>query len=216
MQIISHRGYWKDFATESNKKIAFERSFNMGIGTETDLRDVKGTIVISHDMPRGTEMTFEELLQIMSGRNLPLALNIKADGLGTEIERLLMKYEHTNYFTFDMSVPDLVYQTEKTNLNVYTGCSDMNPYSPMNKKVKGIWLDAFYEVWYSEKQIIDFLNTGKEVCIVSEDLHGRVNDKQWCMLNRYEFLDNDRIMLCTNEPDKAAMYFGSRDLQAYV
>ena len=209
MQIISHRGYWKDFATESNKKTAFERSFNMGIGTETDLRDVRGTIVISHDMPGGTEMTFEELLQIMSGRNLPLALNIKADGLGTEIERLLMKYEHTNYFTFDMSVPDLVYQTEKTNLKVYTGCSDVNPYSPMIKKVKGIWLDAFYEVWYSEKQIIDFLNTGKEVCIVSEDLHGRVNDKQWCMLNRHEFLDNDGIMLCTNEPEKAARYFGS-------
>lgn len=209
MQIISHRGYWKDFAMESNKKIAFERSFDMGFGTETDLRDVRGTIVISHDMPKGNEITFEELLQIMNGRNLPLALNIKADGLGNEIERLLMKYEHTNYFTFDMSIPDLVYQTEKTNLQVYTGCSDVNPDSPMIKKVKGIWLDAFYEVWYSEKQIIDFLNIGKEVCIVSEDLHGRVNDKQWCMLNREDFFDNDRILLCTNEPEKAAKYFGS-------
>ena len=38
-------------------------------------------------MPQGNEITFEELLQIMDGRNLPLALNIKADGMANEILR---------------------------------------------------------------------------------------------------------------------------------
>ena len=80
MIILSHRGYWKDFQTESNKRVAFDRSFDLGFGTETDLRDINGNIVISHNMPNGDEMTFEDLLQIMNGRNLPLALNIKADG----------------------------------------------------------------------------------------------------------------------------------------
>lgn len=57
----------------------------MGYGTETDIRDIQGKLVISHDMPQGNEITFEELLQIMDGRNLPLALNIKADGMANEI-----------------------------------------------------------------------------------------------------------------------------------
>ena len=74
MKIISHRGYWIDFKRENNQRIAFERSFDMGYGTETDLRDINGTIVISHNMPVGGEMTFEELLKIMNGRNLPFLM----------------------------------------------------------------------------------------------------------------------------------------------
>ena len=73
MQIISHRGYWKN-PDERNQHVAFVRSFDSGFGTETDLRDICGKIVVSHDMPTGNEITFEEVLRIMDGRNLPLAL----------------------------------------------------------------------------------------------------------------------------------------------
>jgi len=41
MLVISHRGYWKELA-EKNRPIAFERSFALGFGTETDIRDYKG------------------------------------------------------------------------------------------------------------------------------------------------------------------------------
>ena len=116
MIILSHRGYWKS-EEERNQEVAFHRSFDLGYGTETDIRDIQGKLVISHDMPQGNEITFEELLQIMDGRNLPLALNIKADGMANEILRLLKQYNHTNYFTFDMSIPDMVVQL-KTELTV--------------------------------------------------------------------------------------------------
>ena len=61
--IIAHRGYWKN-ENEKNKKAAFERAFDCGFGVETDLRDIKGEIVISHNMPLGDEISFE-LRQIM-------------------------------------------------------------------------------------------------------------------------------------------------------
>lgn len=35
MIILSHRGYWKE-THEKNLPIAFERSFSLGFGTETD------------------------------------------------------------------------------------------------------------------------------------------------------------------------------------
>ena len=46
IKILAHRGFWKE-ETEKNTKIAFERAFNSGFGIETDLRDIKGEIVIS-------------------------------------------------------------------------------------------------------------------------------------------------------------------------
>ena len=207
MRILSHRGYWKDFDKESNKRIAFERSFDLGFGTETDLRDIKGKIVISHNMPVGDEITFEEVLQIMNGRNLPLALNIKADGLAYEVERILQKYNQTDYFTFDMSIPDMVFQVENTKLNIFTGFSDVNPNSPLFDKAKGVWLDSFYSPVYTEGRIKNFLDRGKSVCIVSEDLHKRPVDRQWELIKGFEYFSDSKLMLCTNYPEKAKEFF---------
>ncbi|HEF1316515.1 TPA: hypothetical protein R8R34_001765, partial [Campylobacter jejuni] len=49
MKILSHRGYWKN-KQEKNSIAAFDRSFLNLYGLETDLRDVGGGIVVSHDM----------------------------------------------------------------------------------------------------------------------------------------------------------------------
>lgn len=207
MQIISHRGLWYDFAKENNKKIAFERSFDKGFGTETDLRDVCGKIIISHNMPVGNEITFTELLDIMNGRNLPLALNIKADGMVDEIRQILDYYNHTNYFTFDMSIPDMVVQMSK-NICVYTGCSDILNPPVLLEKAQGIWLDSFYSEWFEEKNVTDFLYKGKKVCIVSADLHKREVSEQWNKIKKFSCLNNDNLMLCTNEPEQAINFFG--------
>ena len=43
-------------------------------------------------MPSGDEMLFEDVLKIMDGRNLPLAINIKADGLVEPLLEMLNKY----------------------------------------------------------------------------------------------------------------------------
>ena len=46
MIILSHRGFWKT-KDEKNTITSFKRSFDCGFGTETDLRDHDGEIVIS-------------------------------------------------------------------------------------------------------------------------------------------------------------------------
>ena len=205
MIIISHRGYWKDW-DERNQRIAFERSFDMGYGTETDLRDICGKIVISHDMPQGNEITFEEVLKIMNGRNLPLALNIKADGQADKIMELLQKYNHTNYFTFDMSIPDQVFQI-KRGLNVYTGLSDLLKTPVLFDKSLGVWLDCFESDWYDSEVIDDLIAQGKKVCIVSADLHKRDTDYQWGIIKKCTSFNSENLMLCTDYPEKAKEYF---------
>ena len=107
MKFLSHRGYW-NYDYEKNTAIAFERSFSLGFGTETDLRDLNGEVVISHDMPSVGVLTFSEMLEIYCkyDKPLPLALNIKSDGLQKKVKSKLLEYGVENYFLFDMSIPD--------------------------------------------------------------------------------------------------------------
>jgi hypothetical protein len=207
MIVIAHRGCRRE-AAEENSRAAFERCFDAGFGTETDLRDASGAVVIAHDMPKGGEPTFEDVLRIMDGRNLPLALNIKADGLGEIIAKLLVRYGHTNYFTFDMSVPEMLRQIQG-GLQVFTGLSDIVSVPVMLAESAGIWLDCFHSDWYGSEIIDDLLAGGKKLCIVSAELHGRSMDGQWERIRRCAYLESSRLMLCTDMPEKAEWYFNA-------
>ncbi|WP_239375043.1 hypothetical protein [Snodgrassella gandavensis] len=205
MIVLSHRGYWKT-TEEKNTRVSFERSFNLGFGTETDLRDHNGKIVISHDMPKGNELGFEDILRIMKGRNLPLALNIKADGLYQSIKELLEEYKHTNYFTFDMSIPDMFSQV-KSGAKVFTGLSDILTKPALLPESEGIWLDCFYSDWYDCTKIDNLLSQGKKLCLVSADLHGRDTSKQWAIIRKSNYINSHNLMICTDFPEKAREYF---------
>ncbi len=205
MEILSHRGFWQD-KRERNERIAFERSFDLGLGTETDLRDHNGEIVIAHDMPEGSPMTFAELLRIMDGRNLTLALNVKADGMASRIKTLLKDFNHTNYFVFDMSVPDLVRQIAE-DMIVFTGLSDIQPVPVLLENCAGVWLDCFRDDWYGPGLVDGLLSGGKRVCIVSSDLHGRDIAKQWNILKSMKRISSKDVLLCTDMPIEAMEFF---------
>ncbi len=110
MEIISHRGYWKEI-NEKNTNTAFERSFSLNFGTETDLRDYMGNLVISHDIANSNCIIADEFFLIYrryAYQHLTLALNIKADGLQNELLKLLELHNIHNYFVFDMAIPDTI------------------------------------------------------------------------------------------------------------
>ncbi|AAY35683.1 hypothetical protein [Pseudomonas syringae] len=203
MQIISHRGYWLQ-KPERNLPEAFHRSFDLGFGTETDVRDVAGQLVISHDMPAGGELTLNGLLDIMAGRNLPLAINIKADGLAQALAATFARYGHTNWFAFDMAVPDMRSYLN-ANLITYTRLSDVEPSPAWLEQAAGVWLDGFEGEWFSNQVIDDLLSLGKRICVVSPELHGRGHGALWQQL--LELRSQDRLMLCTDFPADAATFF---------
>ena len=125
MKIISHRGYWKE-AWEKNSPAAFDRSFSKGFGTETDFRDRDGKLVIAHDLPNQGSLSAEVFFEILCrrDRSLPLAINIKADGLQDLIKAFIVRHDVKNYFLFDMSVPDAI-TSLRHGLRVYTRHSDV-------------------------------------------------------------------------------------------
>ncbi|WP_122236800.1 phosphodiesterase, partial [Pseudomonas syringae] len=175
-----------------------------GFGTETDVRDVAGQLVISHDMPVGGELTLDGLLDIMAGRNLPLAINVKADGMAPALKKTFARYGHTNWFVFDMAVPDMrSYLIEE--VITYSRLSDVEPSPAWLERATGVWLDGFDSEWFSNQVIGDLLSQDKQVCVVSPELHGRDCMALWQQL--LEFRSENRLTLCTDTPVDAAIFF---------
>ena len=223
--ILSHRGYWLN-PSEKNTITAFQRSFTLGFGTETDVRDLNGTLVIAHDMPRTGAILFTEFLSLytttcqaqgLAYTQVPLALNIKADGLQESLKQTLeaFKIPPEAYFLFDMSVPDALVSLRHA-LPCYTRMSEYEP-QPLAffDRACGVWLDAFHDIWYTpDTHILPLLQAGKQVCVVSPELHTRDPLPLWhalkeCMrrLHTTPEFTSPPWLLCTDKPEEAQTFF---------
>lgn len=210
MIILSHRGYWQE-ALEKNQPIAFERSFTMGFGTETDIRDYSEELVISHDIANANSITVKEMFEIYNRYNntLPLALNIKADGLQIKLKELLEEYNITNYFVFDMSIPDGL-QYIKNNIKSFTRESEYEKMPSFYDEACGIWLDEFQGHWIDKEVIKKHIENNKQICIVSPDLHKREYQKEWQHYKEIETeLGISNLMICTDYPEVAKEFFNA-------
>lgn len=207
MIILSHRGYWKS-PEEKNSLHAFERSFELGFGSETDLRDRMDKLVVAHDLPDASSICADLLFSTYAkqDKNLPLALNVKSDGLQEMTSSLLKKYQIENYFSFDMSVPDMIGYI-RLGMNVFTRQSDLEKTPILYDKSCGVWLDTFETNWFHESIIRSHLSNGKRVCIVSSELHKRAFEEDWQTLKEMSVIGSSDVMLCTDYPELARSFF---------
>ena len=213
MIIISHRGYWKE-AREKNTPVAFVRSFSLGFGTETDVRDYKGDLVISHDIADENSILFTDFLKIYKKYDVhgPLALNVKADGLQIKLKEYLAEYEVDNYFFFDMSIPDTLGYLSQ-GLKTFIRVSEYEQVSPLLlEKSDGIWLDGFTCDMVSKEMLEMALAKNKKICIVSADLHKRDHLAQWQNIKALgnTILNSPDIILCTDYPENAVEFFNGK------
>ena len=204
MQIISHRGFWVR-PEEKNTLAAMRHSVAQGFGTETDVRDCLGRLVVAHDPAEGAEPAWEDVVGIFSGSRLPLAVNVKADGLSTKVADAFVG-TGVDWFAFDMSGPE-TFRFAKAGLPYFTRHSDIEPEPIMYDNAQGVWLDGFSGTWFDGNLIRRHLASRKRVCIVSPDLHGRDPMELWPHLG----ILPDEAILCTDVPDKASAFFAGAD-----
>lgn len=208
MVIISHRGYWSQ-PQEKNTLIAFQRSFKAGFGTELDVRDYCGNLVVSHDIADASSLAFLDFLELSRsyGEGLYIAINIKADGLQQQLSQMLNTHNIKNYFVFDMSIPDTLGYLNN-HVNFFTRQSEFETMPSLYKQAAGVWMDEFDEHWINPQIVHDHLANGKKVCIVSPELHRRNHAMVW---SEYKIMANgphsDSLMLCTDLPEEAKEYF---------
>lgn len=208
MEIISHRGFWLSNG-EKNTNLAFQRSFQNHFGTETDIRDFNGELVISHDIPISKEISVDDFFSLYLEQNLTstLALNIKSDGLTKPLKSKIESLGIQNYFCFDMSIPDTIHYLNE-GLHFFTRQSEYEQDLPFYQDASGIWLDSFQSNWYSNELIEShILGNNKRVCVVSSELHGRDYIPLWNQLLEFSDLSTDGLILCTDMPEEAFNFF---------
>lgn len=208
MEILAHRGFWK-ISDEKNSLISIESALKNGWGIETDIRDYEGKLVISHNIATRNCFEAEEIFSYYAELHCSstLALNVKADGIQELVMEQLSKYGIENYFLFDMSVPEMVVNAEK-HLNYYTRHSDIEERCVLYENAKGVWVDCFDDYsWLKEEVIEEHLADGKEVCVVSPELHGQDYHPVWKILKESKVYQSSCFKLCTDIPDRAVEYF---------
>jgi len=207
INIIAHRGLWID-PKNKNTADAFKLALDNGFGIETDLRDFKGDIVISHDIPTDENLSFKKFMSLV--RSYPkqtLALNIKSDGLQQLSKQALEHY--SRYFFFDMSVPDTLGYS-KNDLIFYTRYSDIELLPSLLAESAGVWLDNFSSNALDLAALNRFLNLNKKVVLVSPELHGYKYQQYWEQLLQFLKLNIDKVALiglCTDKPIEAKEFF---------
>lgn len=207
MKILSHRGYWREPA-EKNGVIAFRRTFELGFGTETDVRDLNGRLVISHDPATEGAMPLSTFLELSKahGSPLPLAINVKSDGLAALLRQEMNAHGVLDWFVFDMSIPDMRWHLKESN-PVFTRMSEVERSPAWLDEASGVWLDAFENHWYDIEVPKDLLAMGKQVCVVSPELHRRPHLPYWEWLKKHGLHQHQAMLLCTDFPEEARSFF---------
>lgn len=213
MIILAHRGLWET-PVDKNTRAALRRALAEGFGIETDIRDFDGRLVISHDPPRAEAMHLDDFLDdyVQSGGSGLLGLNIKADGLQSALAGALAgrRIGPDRYFVFDMAVPDALGYL-RLKMPCFTRQSEVEPVPAYIDQSTGIWLDCFQTDWINEGDILAHCAAGRQVAVVSPELHGRAHQNAW---KKWRNADRelrqrgrDNLLICTDYPREARAYF---------
>lgn len=207
-QILAHRGAWTGIdgkpIFEKNSLEAIRRAALLGFGLETDIRDLDGKLVISHDPPSTGALNIDELARV-SFRG-PKALNIKSDGLSPMLQGKIESGALTGEcFFFDMSIPEEV-RFARAGITFASRISELE--KRVSPQASWIWLDGFESDWYLEKPEILLEYAGKlNLAIVSPELHGRSTELAWPVIAKLMHASK-HVHLCTDLPEKFIDLFG--------
>lgn len=209
MKILAHRGYWNE-KIKSNSYEALTEALKNGFGFESDIRDYCEELVISHNIPDSESFSMNSIFEELHRYDdkFCFAINIKSDGLKDLLYDALDKYKINNYFTFDMSVPQMIEYREK-GIRFFTRQSEYENECVLYDDAAGVWIDGFIdESWITEELLNKHLNRGKKVCLVSPDLHKRQYLLFWNKLKNFQ-LNFDNVILCTDFPSEAKEFFAN-------
>lgn len=205
MRILAHRGLWPE-AGGPNSLRALAGALDAGHGIELDVRDLGGSLIVSHDPPTSVLLTFDEVVATATRFAGVLAVNVKADGLHDQLAAALDPLPEQQWFTFDHSVPDL--RTALAHgIRCFTRQSDLEPVPTLVEHAAGVWIDGFERDWVAERTVAEHLEAGRQVCLVSPELHGRQHRQIWAEWARWPVATADEVMICTDFPNDAAEVF---------
>ena len=194
--ILAHRGEWNEQVI-ANSTQSLEDAFLHGFGVETDIRDLDGELVISHDPCKGSE--YEGFDKFVRKENR-IAINIKSDGLVPLLESARDLIKTSKSFVFDCSFPELM-KFKRAGIDHAIRISEFE--KGLSWEPNYIWLDAFESDWWLEDTTTLDLIEKIPTVVVSPELHKRDHSKVWQKVLELRSTGLD-ISICTDFPNQLA------------
>ena len=193
--IYAHRGVWSS-RDQQNSPLAIETAHNLGFGVETDFRSHNNRLVVSHDPYIDKEISG---LDAFNFRDIPVAMNIKEDGLSRQYRDFLNANQHEFSFIFDGSIPEMT-KIRDMGLPHALRLSEYEKELPW--KTKFIWVDGFVSEWWLGSQEIIDLQQDHFLVFVSPELHGRSFETAWQYFRGITKENPRKFGICTDLPSQ--------------
>ena len=184
-RILAHRGLWQE-TEDQNSPVALLAGLAEGFGIETDIRDLDGEIVIGHDPAfagaPGFKSFLEDVLAAGVSAEVPIALNVKSDGLLSLDCINALRESALHYFFFDMSLPQFLLYSRRKEPVALRLSEYEDPPELMIKRLgikRRFWLDSFEDDWWLTSKTIQELCRRYPVTVVSPEIHGRNPQAAW-------------------------------------
>ena len=166
-------------------------------GIELDLRPNGNDIILHHDPFVGGE-SFEDFLQ--NYNHSGIILNTKAEGMEQRLVQLMDKYNVSDYFFLDLSLPFLIKTVKNGCKKVAVRFSEYEPIEFVSKfegLAEWVWIDCF------SSNILDsnnynYLKKHFKICIVSPELQG--HPIEWISDFKNQFANFEIDAVCTKKP----------------
>jgi hypothetical protein len=167
-------------------------------GVELDLRDSLEDIILQHDPFSEGEKFIDYIAHYQHGT---MILNIKSERIEHKVLELLEKYNITDYFFLDSSIPmiNLLSEMGETKSAVrFSEIESIETVMLMVDKVDWVWVDCFSKLPIDQESYQRLKQAGLKLCLVSPELQGRVED----IVAYKEYLNQQEIIfdaICTKK-----------------
>ena len=167
-------------------------------GIELDIRAFNNELILHHD-PFVKGELFEDLLKTYQHKFI--ILNTKCEGMEETILALLNKYQITDYFFLDLSLPFLVKFANKGVKKIAVRFSEFEPIEfalAFAGKVNWVWVDCFTHLPLDQHSY-QALKKHFKICLVSPELQGY--DVSLIDTFKTQIADMQIDAVCTKRPD---------------
>ena len=145
-------------------------------GVEIDIRSSESALYLHHD-PFTQGERFDKWLSHY--RHGTLILNVKEEGLESEILGLLDHYEIENFFFLDQSFPFLIRTSSGGERRSAVRFSEFEPIElalSLSGKIEWVWVDCFTKFPLETTDHQRLKRAGFKICVVSPELQGRFGE----------------------------------------
>jgi hypothetical protein len=191
MEIIIHR------QNLLNQLISLPRKY----GVEIDIRSSGSQLILQHDPFVNGENFIDWISHYGHGT---LILNLKEEGLESNLIDIMSAYGIENYFFLDQSFPFLLKFSEVCQGRAAVRVSEFESIDTAIRlagKIKWVWIDCFSKFPLGIEHIKELKLLGYKLCLVSPELHGRnTTDEIVMLMNSFTKSNIFFDAVCTKYP----------------